>query len=42
MQIEPSVNSPKEDSIRLMPPLVVTENDIDKLMSIFKKRLKKK
>ncbi len=36
------INSPKEDSIRLMPPLVVTENDIDKLMSIFKKKLKKK
>ncbi len=36
------INSPKEESIRLMPPLVVTENNIDKLMSILMKNLKKK
>jgi len=34
------INSPKEESIRLMPPLVVTENEVEKLMSILKNNLK--
>jgi acetylornithine/N-succinyldiaminopimelate aminotransferase len=33
------INSPKEMSIRLMPPLVVTEDEIEKAVSIFKNNL---
>ncbi len=33
------INSPKEKSIRLMPPLVVTENDMEKAISILKNNL---
>ncbi|MFA5904264.1 MAG: acetylornithine transaminase [Desulfobacula sp.] len=33
------INSPKEMSIRLMPPLVVTEDEIEKAISIFKHTL---
>ena len=33
------INSPKEMSIRLMPPLVVTEKEIEKAISVFKNNL---
>jgi acetylornithine/N-succinyldiaminopimelate aminotransferase len=33
------INSPKEMSIRLMPPLVVTEEEIEKVISVFKNNL---
>lgn len=36
------INSPKERSIRLMPPLVVTENEIKKLMIVLKNNLDKR
>ena len=36
------INSPKENSIRLMPPLVVTENEIKKLMILFRNNLANK
>lgn len=36
------INSPKERSIRLMPPLVVTENEVERLMSILQKNLAKR
>ncbi len=35
------VNSPGERTIRLMPPLIVSEQDIDKLISILKILIKK-
>lgn len=34
------LNSPKEESIRLMPPLIVTEKEIEKLMAVLKNNLK--
>ena len=33
------INSPKEMSIRLMPPLVVTEKEIEQAILIFKNNL---
>lgn len=33
------LNSPKEKSIRLMPPLVVNENEIEEMVAILKKNL---
>jgi acetylornithine aminotransferase len=33
------VNSPQENSIRLMPPLIVTEDEIEQLMTILKTKL---
>jgi acetylornithine/N-succinyldiaminopimelate aminotransferase len=35
------INSPKEKSIRLIPPLIVAENEIEKMVSISKEFLKK-
>lgn len=36
------INSPKEMAIRLMPPLVVTEKEIEKTISVFKNNLGEK
>jgi acetylornithine/N-succinyldiaminopimelate aminotransferase len=36
------INSPKDVSIRLMPSLVVTENDVEKLMKVLKRNLEKR
>ena len=36
------INSPKEESIRLMPPLIVTEKEVEKLMFVLKNNLKKR
>lgn len=36
------INSPKEKSIRLMPPLVVNENDIEEMLTILKNNLARK
>ncbi len=36
------INSPKEKSIRLMPPLVVTESEIEKLMIVLRNNLARK
>jgi acetylornithine/N-succinyldiaminopimelate aminotransferase len=36
------INSPKEKSIRLMPPLVVNENEIEEMITILKNNLAKK
>lgn len=33
------INSPKEKSIRLMPPLVVSENEIEEMLTILKNNL---
>ncbi len=33
------INSPKENSIRLMPPLIVNENEIEKMLMILKNNL---
>ena len=34
------INSPQQNTIRLMPPLIVSENDIDKMIRIFQENLK--
>lgn len=36
------INSPKEKSIRLMPPLVVNENEIEEMLTILKNNLAEK
>ena len=33
------INSPKEKSIRLMPPLVVNENEVEDMLMILKNNL---
>ena len=36
------INSPKERAIRLMPPLVVNENEIEEMLMILKNNLAEK
>ncbi len=36
------INSPQQNSIRLMPPLIVSENDVDKMIRIFQDNLREK
>jgi acetylornithine/N-succinyldiaminopimelate aminotransferase len=36
------INAPKDATIRLMPPLVVTENEVEKLIVVLKNNLKKR